>query len=145
MTAQPAEEPRGFVPRSEHYATLRRLDAMTAERDELRATVNSMIGAHRVIDFMKAGFPKCESQLLACMWDRDVQPSETLIVAYYPDRSDELPDVNNLIKVRICSVRKRMRAFGGPPDAIRTLFGCGYGLTDKGRQWLSQRVYGASK
>lgn len=137
------DAPRGFVPRSDLYNALRRLDAAIAERDELQAKLDAITGADLVVRIAAAGFHRCEAQILAAMWARPIQPSAAIIEAYSPSRSNEDSDVGNLVKVRICTLRKRAKALGCPVALVRTIYASGYALTDEGRQWLSNRVYEA--
>lgn len=145
MTADPIEEPRGFVPRSELYAALRRLDAVTEERDELKSQLEGIIGASLATRIVAVGFAACEARLLAALHARPLQPLPALIAAYCYDRSDDPIDVDNLIKVRVCNIRKRVRAMGGPADAIKTLWASGYRLSERGRAWLDQRMQEAAQ
>ena len=144
MTALPAEEPRGFVPRADLYAALRRVDALKAERDELRAKLDAICGANLGAAIVKLGFAKCEAALLAALLARPLQPTAALIAAYQADRSDAKADIDNLVKVRICNTRRRIRSLGGPADAIQTLWASGYALTDAGRAWLQGCLDGVS-
>lgn len=131
--------PRGFVLRSELYAALRRLDAITEERDELRGQLETIIGASLATKIVAVGFAAYEARLLAALHARPFQPLSALIAADRY-RSDDPVDVGNLIRVRVCSIRKRVRAMGGPADVIKTLRASGYRLSERGRAWLDQRM-----
>ena len=134
------DAPRGFVPRSDLYNALRRLDAALAERDELRAKLDAITGATFIAHFANLGFHSCEAQILAAMWVRDLQPSAALVTAYNSGRSDEESDVRNLVKVRIWAIRQRAKRLGCPCELVRNIYAVGYALTPEGRAWLSQRI-----
>lgn len=135
--------PRGFVPRSELYKALARIDEITEERDALQTKLDAIIGADMMTVIAKVGFPKCESQLLAAMWARPFQPNAAMVAAYSYNRSNDEADVENLVKVRICNIRKRAARFGCPSDPIKTIWACGYALSEEGRRWLSERIEAA--
>lgn len=139
MTALRTEEdgPRGFVPRSELYAAQRRIEALEAELEASRDMLGRILGQDMLLGIIKLGFAKCEAALVAAMWARPLQPTAAMIAAYQYDRSNQDADIDNLVKVRICNIRKKARRFGCPGDPIRTLWGSGYALSDIGREWLT--------
>ena len=47
---------------------------------------------------------------------------------------------DNLVKVRVCMIRKKARRYGCPGDPIETLWGSGYALSEVGRDWLQQKL-----
>lgn len=127
MTALRTEDdaPRGFVPRRELYAAQRRIEALEAELEASRDTIGRILGQDALLGIIKLGFAKCEAALIA---------------AYQYDRSNQDADIDNLVKVRVCMIRKKARRFGCPGDPIRTLWGSGYALSDAGREWLSAEL-----
>lgn len=139
MTALRTEDegPRGFVPRSELYAAQRRIEALEAELEHSRDTIGRILGQDALLGIIKLGFAKCEAALIAAMLARPLQPTAALIAAYQYDRSNQDADIDNLVKVRVCMIRKKARRFGCPGDPIRTLWGSGYALSDAGREWLT--------
>ncbi len=86
---------------------------------------------------IKLGFAKCEAALIAAMLARPLQPTAAMIAAYQYDRSNLDADIDNLVKVRVCMIRKKVRRYGCPGDPIKTLWGSGYALSDVGREWLA--------
>jgi DNA-binding response OmpR family regulator len=139
MTALRSEEdgPRGFVPRSQLYAAQRRIEALEAELEASRDTLGRILGQDALLGIIKLGFTKCEAALIAAMLARPIQPTAAMIAAYQYDRSDLDADIDNLVKVRVCMIRKKARRYGCPGDPIRTLQGSGYALSDVGREWLA--------
>lgn len=139
MTALRTEDegPRGFVPRSELYAAQRRIETLEAELEHSRDTIGRILGQDALLGIIKLGFAKCEAALIAAMLARPLQPTAALIAAYQYDRSNQDADIDNLVKVRVCMIRKKARRFGCPGDPIRTLWGSGYALSDAGREWLT--------
>lgn len=139
MTALRTEDegPRGFVPRRELYAAQRRIEALEAELEHSRDTIGRILGQDALLGIIKLGFAKCEAALIAAMLARPLQPTAALIAAYQYDRSNQDADIDNLVKVRVCMIRKKARRFGCPGDPIRTLWGSGYALSDAGRDWLT--------
>ena len=142
MTALRSEDdaPRGFVPRAELYRAQQRIEALEAELEAARDTLGQILGQDVRLKFLQAGFTRCEAALIAAMWARPLQPSAAMVAAYSHSRSADDADIDNLVKVRVCNIRKKARAYGCPGDPVETLWGSGYALSEIGRQWFSDRI-----
>tara|TARA_R110000868_G_scaffold210426_1_gene460457 strand:+ start:277 stop:714 length:438 start_codon:yes stop_codon:yes gene_type:complete len=143
MSALPAEEPRGFVARSELYRALATIDDLRSELAEERERIGQWLGEVDRLAIMAIGFRRYGAILLSALMAQDQQPMAALSFALSPTfRMDEV-NADNVLKVRVCLTRKDIRAMGGPSNAILCHWGTGYSLTPEGRAWLTTKLEGA--
>lgn len=144
MSAQPAEEPRGLVPRSELYRALARIDDLKAELDEQRDRMGRWIGEEARLSLMASGFKRYAAVLLAALLARGHQPMDALSFALTPHVRDDDVNADNVLKVRVCCTRKDIRRMGGP-ETIMSHWGTGYSLSPEGRAWLQKIISEAKR
>lgn len=148
MTAQPLDGPRGFVPRAELYAALKRVDELEAEvaylKDELAAARNDPELALRIRAALP-GLTLRQAKILTVLYEaRAVVVYEALFTLVGSRPRKEYPlDPYATLKSNVCWLRQKLGSMGAP-DTIQTVFGFGYVMTRFGRAWIDERIKPAS-
>lgn len=118
------------------------LDRVKDENDMLRQRIAEFFGLDTPWPKDVLGFrlTPIEEKFLRVLAKRDFGSKEMLYSAIYDDRvfDEDLPDPK-IIDVKICHLRKKL-----PSDAIETIWGRGYRLTDAGKAWLKAKLEGAN-
>lgn len=147
MTAQPLDGPRGFVPRAELYAALKRVDELEAEVAELRAELRPKRDHELVGRLCETGFSFGQSLVLALLVNgRGPVETGKLIrdggigTIWDAGRERDTDNLNQCLKVQMSHLRHRWRRLGGPADPIRTVRLVGYVMTAEARRWCLERV-----
>jgi len=139
MTALRTEDegPRGFVPRSELYRALAKIDELEFEIESLKAKIGLVARTFVQIQ-AGVGCTPAEAKILSFLRNDRVVARAYIFDCLYGDDPGQ-PEIK-IIDVYICKIRKAIRKAGGPADAIVTIWGQGHGLSQNGRQWLEERL-----
>ena len=148
MTAYPIDAPRGFVPRSELYAALKRVDELEAEVADLRLRLSGEREPVLVARICSLGFPLGRGMLLAAFYR--APPLALLTVdqlihrgrvgtVWASDRPEHASD--GALKSQICYLRRQWAAIGAQPaDPIENVYRVGYRLRPEARAWLDAHM-----
>jgi hypothetical protein len=139
MSAQPAEEPRGMVPRAELYRALARIDDLRAEIVELRKRLGMEPTAYLCLQ-RKLNLTRGEAQILAYLVAHKDVARRTLYAAIYDDTPDA-PEIK-ILDVYTSKLRKKLAAANAPENWIETIWGSGWRISDEGRAWLEAIIEG---
>jgi len=140
MSAQPAEEPRGMVPRAELYRALARIDDLRAEIVELRRRLGGMEPTAYLSLQRALCLTRGEAQILGHMIASKSVSKRAIYAAMYDDNPDA-PSIK-ILDVYACKLRTKLRTANAPENWIETIWGSGWRISDEGRAWLEAIIEG---